>query len=432
MLALPSCEPLRLLLLLFFAWAGMGTAHAHKASDAYLHLAQRDHQVLLRWDVALRDLDALVPLDANDDQQITWGEVKARQLEVEAHLLGQWRMKPASGGQDCVFAPARGPDGGRALPTLERRHDGVYYVITLASACHSPQGLFEVRYQLMRQVDPTHRGLLNIMGSKTGAMSLDPATPSHVVKLPPAPLLQPEAAAHPVAYQAPAQGLVLQPQGAALPVAERSAGDVWLQWWRDGVHHILIGADHVFFLMCLLLPAVLRRRSGADQGMPCLPVAHWQEAAKSVFMTVTMFTLAHSVTLALAATGLISISPKLIEPAIALTVALAAIDNIYPLFKGRQYQVTFLFGLVHGFGFAGVLAELNLPLAGFASALVAFNLGVESGQLMLVIPALLVLLALRHHAWYARMALPAVSLVCVLVALGWFTERVFDLAFMPI
>ncbi len=89
-----------------------------------------------------------------------------------------------------------------------------------------------------------------------------------------------------------------------------------------------------------------------------------------------------------------------IEPAIAVTIVLAAIDNVWPVFPVRRVVVTFFFGLIHGFGFASVLAELNLPTADFAWALLQFNLGLEAGQLMVVVAATGVLFGLRHWPRY--------------------------------
>ena len=202
----------------------------------------------------------------------------------------------------------------------------------------------------------------------------------------------------------------------------------------DGLHHILAGNDHILFLICLLLPAVLTR--SPKNGWQ--PVPRWQDAARPVLMTVTMFTVAHSITLGLAAAKLVTLSPRLIEPAIAVTIALAALDNLRPLL-GRfgqrpnyRYAFTFLFGLIHGFGFADVLAEMDLPRGDFMAALLKFNLGVELGQLVIVLPLLALLFAVRRWPVYAQRLLPAGSVAALLVAVGWFVERVLDLGFMPV
>ena len=117
---------------------------------------------------------------------------------------------------------------------------------------------------------------------------------------------------------------------------------------------------------------------------------------------VTAFTVAHSITLGLAALKLVSLSPAFIEPAIAVTIVLAALDNVLPIFPVRRVVVTFFFGLVHGFGFAGVLAELDLPRADFAWALFQFNLGIEAGQLAIVAVVTTALFALRRWRAYGR------------------------------
>ena len=116
---------------------------------------------------------------------------------------------------------------------------------------------------------------------------------------------------------------------------------------------------------------------------------------------VTAFTVAHSITLALAALKLVALPPAFIEPAIAVTIILAALDNLLPIFPVRRVVVTFFFGLIHGFGFAGVLAELNLPRAAFAWALLQFNLGLEVGQLLIVAIATTALFTLRRWRGYS-------------------------------
>lgn len=425
----------RWLLCLLLTMAMLSSAWAHKASDAYLSLSQQGGLVSLRWDVALRDLDAITPLDSNDDGRLTWGEVKAHQVEIEAHLLSHWAMRalPADGapaGGSCTFTPERSAQGQALPPQLERRIDGTYYVMNLRAQCPSPSGRYEIRYSLMRGVDPTHRGLLKVQGARTTLISLSPEDGAKSLTwvasvLPDVPIAS-------AAEQASSQAS--DGTRTAATLASASAGlSTFIQMWRDGIHHILIGTDHILFLLCLLLPAVLYRPvSPAGHREPLRPVSQWHQALGPVLMTVTMFTLAHSITLVLAALKLVTISPRLIEPAIALTIALAAIDNIHPIFRGRRYLFTFLFGLIHGFGFAGALTEMDLPLSGFVQAVLAFNLGVETGQLLVVLPSMALLLILRRWPWYARRAMPAGSALALLVAAGWFVERVFDLGFMPI
>jgi hypothetical protein len=400
-------------------------AQAHKASDAYLQLSRQGDLLALRWDVALRDLDSALALDANGDGQLTWGELKARRADIEAHLLGRLRLQPLGANQACAL---------RVLPSeapLERRIDGSYFVLKLSGPCALPQGQLGLRYRLLADIDPTHRGLLQVAGQRGQVWSLDPTGRELSVRVPDAAQVA----------QGPSHILraAYTPTLPTLPMtpAPNQAGDTadapsgFTAMVRDGVHHILIGTDHVLFLLCLLLPAVLRPSADPRQ-RPSEPVAGPAQALRPVLITVSTFTLAHSLTLALAALGVVQPSPRLIEPAIALTIALAAFDNIRPILRGQRHAFTFGFGLVHGFGFAGVLRELDLPTEGFVKALLGFNLGVEIGQLLIVLPALAVLMLLRRQAAYPRRLMPLGSALAIVVALGWFVERAFDLGFMPV
>jgi hypothetical protein len=183
----------------------------------------------------------------------------------------------------------------------------------------------------------------------------------------------------------------------------------------------------VLFLLCLLLPSVMRRTPTGWQ-----PVERLSQAVLPVAAIVTAFTLAHSITLGLAAMKWVSLSPAFIEPAIAVTIALAALDNLWPIFRGRRALVTFAFGLIHGFGFAGVLAELNLPPAQFAWALLQFNLGIEVGQLIIVMVAIATLYFVRRRNGYSAWVIRGGSYAAMLVAVLWFVERTADVKLLPL
>ena len=155
-------------------------------------------------------------------------------------------------------------------------------------------------------------------------------------------------------------------------------------------------------------------------------VAGWRQALVPVAKTVTLFTLAHSVTLALAALGWVKLSPSFVEPAIAATIMLAAFDNLRPLLLRWRGWITFGFGLIHGFGFAGVLGELQLPAAEFGWALFQFNLGLEMGQLLLVLTVVPLLFALRRRSVYVPLVLRAGSSLALLLAMVWLVERTTD------
>jgi hypothetical protein len=162
------------------------------------------------------------------------------------------------------------------------------------------------------------------------------------------------------------------------------------------------------------------------------PVERLSQAVWPVVGIVSAFTVAHSITLGLAALKLVSLSPAFIEPAIAVTIILAALDNLLPIFPVRRVVVTFFFGLIHGFGFANVLAELNLPRAAFAWALLQFNVGLEVGQLLIVAVATTALFSLRRWRGYPRAVIGAGSGVAIVIGLLWLIERTANVSLMPI
>ncbi|QFZ84792.1 HupE/UreJ family protein [Variovorax paradoxus] len=357
-------------------------AHAHKASDAYLQLSRDGDRIDLRWDIALRDLDAVLDLDANADQKLSWGEVRTRLGDIQAYALGRLRLQ---GGQ-CVPADTR-------PPAIDNRIDGAYLVLQMQAPCSAAAAL-SIDYRLFQDVDPTHRGLLRAQTQSAAAPMLRSLDPS----------------AGPVSIE----------------WADTREASPPARFFADGIHHILIGYDHILFLICLLLPAVLQRKHGV-----WTPVLAWKDAAWPMLGIVTMFTIAHSITLALAGLKIVTISPHLIEPAIAITIIVAALDNIRPVLRGRRRLFSFLFGLIHGFGFAGALGEIELPTRQFVLALLQFNLGVEAGQLAVVAVALMVLLALRNWRRYPPLVLHGGSMAAVVVATVWLCERVLDVKVLP-
>jgi hydrogenase/urease accessory protein HupE len=188
---------------------------------------------------------------------------------------------------------------------------------------------------------------------------------------------------------------------AASPPARETPG--LLAFVRMGVEHILTGYDHLLFLFGLVLVG---------------------GRARSLVGVVTAFTFAHSITLAVAALGLWTPSPRIVEPAIALSIAYVGVENFFVRDASKRWRITLPFGLVHGFGFAGALREIELPRADVPAALVGFNAGVELGQLA-VLAAVLPLLALaRKRAWLDVRGVRAASGAIVAMGLAWFVARV--------
>jgi hypothetical protein len=147
---------------------------------------------------------------------------------------------------------------------------------------------------------------------------------------------------------------------------------------------------------------------------------------------VTAFTVAHSITLSLAALGVVNLPSRLVESVIAASIVVAALNNVRPMVIDRLWMVAFGFGLVHGFGFASVLTDLGLPRDALAIALVGFNVGVEIGQIAIVLLFLPLALALRRTAFYRRQVMIGGSLLITVLAGIWLVERAFDMKLLPL
>jgi hypothetical protein len=352
-------------------------ALAHKASDSYLMLDVKGKEVSGQWDIALRDIDFALGLDADGNGEITWGELRARHAEIDAWALG--RLALDRGGA-CELQVAD--------HLVDSHTDGAYAVLKLAGRCPSSVGELKLNYRLLFDLDGLHRGLLRL--------NLDAVT----------------------------QTAVLAPERAEQRFA---AGEVsrlaqFGQYLVEGIWHIWIGFDHILFLLSLLLPAVLVHEVRRWRG-----VSSFRVALVEVLWVVTAFTVAHSITLSLAALGLVELPSRVVESAIAASVVLAAANNLKPLVERRRWLVAFCFGLIHGFGFASVLAELGLPQETLVLSLLGFNLGVEIGQLAIVAAFLPAAYFLRDTPFYRRGIFLGGSLATLAIALVWFVERAFDL-----
>ena len=355
---------------------------AHKASDSYLTLSVDADVIEGQWDIALRDLDVAIGLDANQDGAITWREVRAKHEEIAAYALSRLRLGPSS--SPCAAAMRE--------HLIDNHSDGAYAVLRFTATCPAALKVLNVDYRLLFDVDPQHRGLLNLAAGderRAGILSID----------------------------APGQQFVL---AALSPVQQ------FVDYLEEGVFHILTGFDHLLFLLSLLLPAVLVRVRGPAPSWT--PAASFGAAFRDALKVVTAFTVAHSITLSLAALGVISLPSRLVESAIAVSVILAALNNVRPVVHGGRWIVAFCFGLIHGFGFASVLADLGLPQSSLLQALIAFNLGVELGQLVIVAAFLPIAYASRQRRFYSSTILVGGSVAVAAVALVWLLERALNVA----
>jgi hypothetical protein len=352
-------------------------AQAHKPSDSYLTLKVHDKGIDGQWDIALRDLDFAIGLDANGNGEITWDEVRSKHDAIAAYALS--RLKLSENGHACPT---------HAVQHLIDSHtDGTYEVLRFTSACPEAAAL-SVQYHLFADIDPQHKGLLRLESEgQTATAVFDPDNPDQVFQL-----------------------------------AGQSRLTQFGEYVRHGIWHIWIGFDHILFLLSLLFPAVL-----LFNGKKWQPAQSFKASLVDVLKIVSAFTVAHSITLTLATLHIISLPSRWVESAIALSVVVAALNNVFPLFQGSRWIAAFAFGLIHGFGFASVLTDLGLPQGVLLLALVGFNLGVEIGQLAIVGVFLPIAYALRGTRLYRGLILNSASTVIALIATVWLVERMFDI-----
>jgi hypothetical protein len=362
------------------------SAWAHKPSDAYLSLQVDGSRFEQRFDIALRDLDRELVLDANDDGTLTWGEVRARWSDIAA--VAAAGVQVSADGRSCRVEITN-------PPALDEHSDGRYAVLAQTLRCDAPVQTLSMAYTLFARSDPTHRGITRaVAGGAVQAAVLTAGDPPH---------------------RFPLNGN----RGASPSSVSGFAG--FIGFVSEGVHHILVGVDHIFFLLALLLPAVLTR---TPQGWVAAPAV--RPVLMEVLRVVTAFTVAHSITLALAVFGVLNPPSRWVESLIAASIVFAALNNIRPLVGRRRWLITFVFGLVHGFGFASALKDVGLAGGALLGPLVGFNLGVEIGQLGIV--ALFVPLAWlwRPTTAYRRVALVGGSGAMALMALVWLVERALN------
>lgn len=377
-----------LLVLLLFICAPLA---AHKPSDSEVLIrSDASSTLMIDWSLELRDLEHAIGLDSDADGRITWGELRQAQARIEAYALPRLSL-----------STSQGPCPNQAGELLVReRLDQTQAVLRFSAECPDNAGQISVRYALLFDLDPSHRGFLRHLHDEGESSS-------------------------PGASMAP---VILSPQRpvASLSLASRDGWDVFVEFLRHGVWHIWIGADHMLFLFTLILPVMLVRRQGRWQ-----PAGTLRAPLLDLLKLVTAFTVAHSITLALAALEIVVLPSRAVESVIALSVLVVALNNLFPLFVGSRWTLAFAFGLVHGFGFANVLGELGLQSSALVISLLGFNLGVELGQLAVVAVLMPLLLLARRAEIYPRLLMPAGSVVCAVIACAWLLDRVLDLGMMP-
>jgi hypothetical protein len=358
-------------------------ARAHMEGQSYLYLQVYADRLSGRFEVALHDLNAALGLSGTDR------EITPENLDERIGFLQDYYR------QHVTISVESGP-----LP-LEFTTHGVMGHGEPYAQLSFDLGRYErvperltVDYSVLFDDEPAHRGFLIIEHNfATGTFANEGQI-----------------------------SLVFSPDSRQQELDLTTSGRLrgFLALVRLGADHMLLGLDHIFFLLALLLPVALRREGGSWQPVETVRPALW-----NAVVIVTAFAAAHAVALTLAALGLPDLPEALVETVIAASTTLAAVHVLVPVFRGRVWWILFALSLFHGMGFAGGLRSLGGLEDHRALSVFAFNLGVELGQLLIVAVVFPVLFLIRRLAVYRKGLLPLAAVGLILVSGVWVIERAF-------
>lgn len=374
-----------------FATSTASAAAPHARGQSYVYFRIFDDSTQVRIEITMNDLNEALGLDMPHREGASTEAVRsaiATHLDsIRAYVEGHLQIATVEGPVTLRF---RNQDLLRVGPT----GDFVLLNYDVIGLTDRPEA-YDVTYTVMFDVDSQHRNMVVVEHNwKTSTFNNEGN----------------------VAF-------ILRP-GSPQGTLDLSSSSVWtglLGMVRFGITHILVGFDHILFLLALILPSVLRREDGTWKAVPS-----FKGAGLNIVAIVTFFTLAHSVTLSLAALNIVRLPSILVESVIAASIAVAALHNIYPRFMHYESVIAFVFGLFHGFGFASLLEPLGLGGEYTTLTLLGFNVGVEIGQVAVIALLFPVLFLIRKRSWYTRAVLQVGSVLLIAIALFWFVERAFD------
>lgn len=337
-----------------------GQALAHDISASFLDLNLEDGKLVIRYRLPMPEMDLMFLIDRNLDNRYDRGEIQQALGKLQEYVNQKLSLQVDS--LPVLFEPQ-----GFEFWGDEKDHLFVDFVRELPLA--TPVEQIQIESRLFQELISNHKTMVAIhSGQQASQYALD--TSNRV-------------------------GL--------WQVEHTSRIEHFVRFLKLGMEHIFTGYDHLLFLVGLLLIG---------------------STLLEVVKIVTSFTVAHSLTLGLAVLGHANPNPTLIEVGIAFSIAYIGMENLMRKQLTRRWHITFFFGLVHGFGFAYVLREMNLSSSQLASSLFSFNLGVEVGQVSIVALIFPLLQGIRHLSWHP-LFLKGASATVLSFGVFWFFERLF-------
>lgn len=351
---------------------GCGSASAHQVALSYINVSADAKGSTTTVILPILDLEVAIGVDGDLDGKVTWGEAKASLDKISSYVTARtW----VSNGGDCKLARRT------AEPVVQNGE--TYLSIVFDLSCPGAAMIDQVRSNVFHEIDPTSRILVSVRNAD-GATSYvlgagDNPTP-------------------------------VTTNGSTPASASMKHDTSLVSYFQEGVSHLFGGLDHMLFLLVLIIPAVYA--GGGLRGV-----------ALAALLPITGFTLGHAITLTSAASGLIRPPAQIVEILIAATILLTAADNIRRFIPGPRSVVAFMFGLIHGFGFASALGALDLGGWDMGLALLGFNLGIETGQAVLALVFAPLLYLVREPAKRVGLMPLGISALAGLMAIYWIAER---------
>lgn len=365
---------MRLLLLGLLGVSGF--AAAHQSGNSYLQIDGGEPGVLqVQLDFAIKDINGILQIPAAQQKEITRAELKQLQAPIAATVAASLTLEVDSQPLPLTFQ----------AQSVTVHNDGLYVRQNYTATGLTPDANYLlVRYDFFNADEKLARALfkLAVNGSETSSVF----DARHAVQ--------------------------------RFALREVALMDTLFVFAREGALHIWSGPDHLLFLLCLLLPGLVLAVPGYAGSSLRLSLL-----SGYALKVITAFTVAHSITLLAAAMDWIALPDRLIEAAIAASIVVAALLNLMPRFRHHNWKLAFGFGLIHGMGFANGLRELGLSQTHFIETLLAFNLGVEFGQLAVVLGAGVLVLPLLRQAQRVAALLRWGSLAIAGIASVWLIER---------
>ncbi|MGI9612370.1 MAG: HupE/UreJ family protein [Acidimicrobiales bacterium] len=359
-------------------------AAAHTTEDPYLYLFVSESMVDGRVELSVGDLETVLGRSFGDDDQMIKASLTDATAEIQTFTDEHLGIGP---GWEIDYG---------AIELFRERDDLAFAVVPFEVTV--PGG--EVPADLEVRFDP----FFDSVGGRDGLLLLTGGWTSG-------------------AFDPDAESLVTftaDSREQTVGLGDRTQWQNFLSSITLGIDHIQTGPDHIMFVLALLVPSVLVFSSGW-QPTPSFSGSLWR-----VLKIATFFTIAHSITFTLAGMGWLPLPPsKIVESIIALSIAAAALHNLHPVFPNREWALSFAFGLFHGMGFASLVASLDVSRSSQLVSLLGRNVGIEIGQVVVILVAFPALFLLRRTSVYQPF-LTIGSAVLAVLALSWMIERIFE------